>query len=416
METSEGTRRLPPSSVEQQQLDRGDTSQSTAAAGARKVVVILGMHRSGTSALCGALDLLGVDFGKHLMPASDANQKGHWEHAEIVRVHNGLLSSLGSSWDDDEPLPADWIEREIAREARSRLIGILEHDFAHTPVFGIKDPRLCRLLPLWLPIFQTLRVQPHFVLMARHPWEVAQSLAQRDAIEPPKSYLLWLDHIVQAEDATRGHKRSFVYYEEMMDDPVALLGRLGDQLGLDLRAPKEVQTSLRRFLDPALRHYQFDRTADKLRPLVPQLAREFYEMVRNASTSPEITKKLEPLATRFIRERELLHPRSIRTQKLSPEIVSRISIGVSAAPREVHGSVLFWLDAKVANETEVALSSAVPYPVCLAYHWLEKTSRRIVLFEGHRSGLSPCLEPHTTRRYPMKIVAPREPLSIKIIS
>src|SRR3977135_1600890 len=131
-------------------------------ANARKAVVVLGMHRSGTSALCGALDLLGADFGKHLMPATDANEKGHWEHEEIVRAHDGLLSSLGSCWDDDELLQSDWVEREVTREIRSDLIRILERDFAHSSLFGVKDPRMCRLMPLWLPIFQTLPVEPHF--------------------------------------------------------------------------------------------------------------------------------------------------------------------------------------------------------------------------------------------------------------
>src|SRR4030081_3596213 len=101
------------------------------------VVCVLGMHRSGTSALCGALDLIGVDFGKHLLPATDANEKGHWEHEEIVRVHDRLLLSLGSGWDDEDPLPSDWVEREITREVKSRLIEILERDFAHSSLFGV---------------------------------------------------------------------------------------------------------------------------------------------------------------------------------------------------------------------------------------------------------------------------------------
>src|ERR1700731_3783206 len=119
----------------------------------RRAVVVLGMHQSGTSALCGALNLMGVDFGKRLMLPSDANEKGHWEHEEIVRVHDGLLSSLGSSWDDAEPLPSDWLEWKITREVRSQLLWIAERDFAHSSLFGIKDPRMCRLIPLWLPIF-----------------------------------------------------------------------------------------------------------------------------------------------------------------------------------------------------------------------------------------------------------------------
>jgi hypothetical protein len=372
----------------------------------RQAVVVLGMHRSGTSALCGALDLLGVDFGQHLMPATDANEKGHWEQEEIVRAHDGLLSSLGSWWDDDEPLPADWVEREITRETRSRLLEILERDFGHSSLFGLKDPRMCRLLPLWLPIFQTLGVDPHFVLVVRHPWEVAESLAKRDGIEHSKSYLLWLDHAVQAESATRGHKRSFVRYEELVDDPVAILGAAREQLGIDLRAPSQIEPSLRDFLNPSLRHHQ---VAVKKSDTVPQLALDFFETIRTASTSREISGKLAPLVAEFIRGRELFVSRTTRTQKLSPENVAKITLEVSEPPREVGVSARFWLDARVANETDEPLFSASPFPVRLTYHWLEKTTRQVAVFEGRRSGLFPGLDPHATQSYPMKIAAPSEP-------
>jgi len=375
----------------------------------RKAVVVLGMHRSGTSALCGALDLLGVDFGKHLLLATDANEKGHWEHEEIVRVHNGLLSSLRSFWDDDEPLPSDWVERQITREARSHLIGILERDFAQCSLFGIKDPRICRLMPLWLPIFQTLRIEPHFVLVVRHPWEVAESLAKRDGIEHPKSYFLWLEHVVQAESATRGHKRSFVRYEELMDDPVAILGALRERSGADLRAPSEIQTVLRQFLEPSLRHHRFRPKAGKLKQPVPQIALDFYETIRNEATLRDITRKLELLAAEFSRRRAFLHPRSVRTKKFSPEKILKISLDVRDAPREISVSAPFWLDAKVTNETNEALSSVRPYPVRLSYHWIEKMTRQMIVFDGRRSALSPALGPNTTARYPMKVVAPNQP-------
>jgi len=344
------------------------------------------------------------------MAASDANEKGHWENEEIVRVHDGLLSSLGSWWDDDEPLPSDWIERETTRKARSRLLEILERDFAHCSLFGLKDPRMCRLLPLWFPIFQTLRVEPHFVLVVRHPWEVAESLAKRDGIEHPKSYLLWLDHLVQAEGATRGHKRSFIRYDEMLDDPVAILSELKRHLGVDLRASSEIETSLRNFLDPSLRHHQLARKkAGLLSQPVPQLALDFFEAIQNASTPTEISEKVAPLAAEFIRGRELFPSRSVRTTKLSPESVAKILLDVSGPPREVGGSTRFWLDAKVTNETEEPLFSASPFPVRLTYHWLEKTTRQMVVFEGKRSGLFPGLDPHVTQSYPMIIVAPSEP-------
>ncbi len=295
-------------------------------AAARQAVVILGMHRSGTSALGGALQLLGVNFGQRLAPPGRDNEKGYWEHPEIVALHDELLRSLGSHWDDDKPLPSDWVKRKITRNVRSLLVGILERDFADSALFGMKDPRMCRLMPLWFPIFQTLGAEPHFVLMVRHPWDVAESLAKRNGIEHPKSYLLWLEHVVQAETATRSHQRSFVRYDEMVDDPAAILGQLRKQLGVNLRTPSRVRTRLRNFLDPSMRHHQFNKkTADKLREPVPQLALDFYETIRNASTSREIAGKMEPLVAQFISARELFYPRIDLVEAPLASLINKIA-------------------------------------------------------------------------------------------
>ena len=143
----------------------------------RKVVVILGMHRSGTSALAGALAQMGVDFGKHLISPSRDNPKGYFEHPEIVALHDALLRALGSRWDDYLPLPSGWTETEVTSgKFAPPLVAILKRDFGEASLFGVKDPRLCRLMPLWFPIFETLPAEPHFVLTIRHPWEVAESL------------------------------------------------------------------------------------------------------------------------------------------------------------------------------------------------------------------------------------------------
>ena len=99
----------------------------------------------------------------------------------------------------------------------------------------------------------------------------------------------------------------------------------------------------------------------------------------------------------------------IRMEQLPPEQVSKISLEVSAVPREVPVSTMFWVDAQVTNAAKKTLYPVAPYPVCLAYHWIEKTTRQMVVFDGHRSGLFPGLQAKSTSRYPMKIVAPKEP-------
>ena len=368
------------------------------------LVIVLGMHRSGTSALCGALNLIGLDFGNQLLPATRANEKGHWEHEEIVSVHDRLLSSLGSSWDD--PLPSGWIERTVIHEVKSELIEILERELGRTSVFGIKDPRMCRLMPLWLPIFDILSVEPFFILAVRSPWEVAESIADRDGIEQGKSELLWLEHVAEAEASTRGRKRSFVTYDALMDDPVRTMERLRNQLGVDLRPPSDLQASLREFLDPSLRHYYLGtRIASHTHPVSP-LALSYYETIRNASSPHEISAKCKELAARFAHGCDFSYPPTVRTKKLSPEDISNVSLDVCAIPRSVPVSAVFWLDTKISNKTNLPLSAATPYPVRLAYHWIEKSTRCTVVFDGQRSGFLPCLGPYSTRRYPMKVVAP----------
>jgi hypothetical protein len=98
-----------------------------------------------------------------------------------------------------------------------------------------------------------------------------------------------------------------------------------------------------------------------------------------------------------------------RMEKLSAAIVSEITIAVSGVPREVQVSSLFWLDAQVANPTNETLHRAPPHPVALAYHWIEETTRRIAVFDGHRSGIFPALRANAMGRYPMMVIAPGRP-------
>ena len=263
----------------------------------QKVIIITGMHRSGTSALSGALAQIGVDFGKHLTSPSRHNPKGYFEHPEIVALHDSLLQALGSHWDDYLSLPSGWADNEITRKIRSSLVAILKRDFGGAAIFGIKDPRLCRLMPLWFPIFQTLSAEPHFVLTIRHPWEVAESLAKRNRLRPSKSFLLWLDHTLQAESATRGYKRVFVAFDEVLDDPVSVMTRLERDLAIHpvSRAPASFHNSV----EPSLRHHRLDQ---KQKEEVPSLVMEVYDVIKKA---PQFAEKLDELMREFASGREI---------------------------------------------------------------------------------------------------------------
>ncbi|MBU6506039.1 MAG: glycosyltransferase [Alphaproteobacteria bacterium] len=232
----------------------------------RRAVFVLGMHRSGTSAVTRVLNLLGVELGHGMMAASPDNERGYWEHMAIVQEHHQLLEALGSSWDDVRALPANWMKTPAAASTTHRLRTIVEREFAAAPLWGLKDPRLCRLLPLWLPLLRALRITPHFVLVLRHPAEVAASLAKRDRKSNAAAALLWLRHMLEAERATRGLPRTIVNYADLIENPrdwTTEFNRVAAECGLRWsNAYHAVDEAVAAFLSPGLRHHQIAEKSD----------------------------------------------------------------------------------------------------------------------------------------------------------
>jgi GT2 family glycosyltransferase len=229
-------------------------------------LIVLGMHRSGTSALAGILSCLGIDFGEKLLPpVATENPKGFWEHEDIVALNEQILQSLGLTWDSIEPMADKWWEKSYLGEFSNALQAVLKRDFSDTPFWGIKDPRLCRLMPLWCKTIEGMECHTNCVLVLRHPGEVAQSLYARNALSEITSSLLWLEYMLDAERHSRGLPRVFVRYEDVLADwekPLSpLIERLVDG-GLRLKANYAEQIGA--FLDPHLRHHNIARTT--LRP------------------------------------------------------------------------------------------------------------------------------------------------------
>lgn len=200
----------------------------------RRICLVLGMHRSGTSALTRALGVLGGTMPRTPIAPSPANEPGYWEPASIVALHHEILTSVGTTWDDPRPFPQDWFGSDAAGLYAQRLAALMEQEFGAAPLAVLKDPRLCRLLPLWRRVLPLLDAEPIYVLALRHPAEVAASLNARDGMAPEHALLLWLDHILTAERETRGARRAISQYDELVRNPRSSLTRLAHSLALPL--------------------------------------------------------------------------------------------------------------------------------------------------------------------------------------
>ena len=222
----------------------------------RRAILVLGMHRSGTSALAAALQALGVPLGEDLLVPGEDNPGGYFEHAAAVTAHEELLASLGRGWDDVRALPEGWSETEAGKRAASAVCALLSLPFARAPLWAVKDPRLCRVLPLWNRVLRAEDVQPCHLMVVRHPDEVAASLARRNGFPLEYGHLLWLLYVLEAERDSRG-TRCVLTYDALLGDPVGSLRRAGADLGIAWpNRPEDVD--LGRLLDPSRRHHRAD--------------------------------------------------------------------------------------------------------------------------------------------------------------
>lgn len=221
----------------------------------RVALIVLGMHRSGTSALAGALTLLGCDGPATPMKPTSDNAKGYFEPAPLYPLHSKLLESAASSWDDWLPVGASWLNSVQAEEFQSCAATLIQEQFGKSCLFVLKDPRICRLVPFWAKVLDDIDVTPRYILTHRNPLEVAQSLNMRNGMEIEIALLIWLRHVLDAEASTRGKRRCFTSYAELMTN----WNLVGQKIEIDLkvslpRLSAQAPCELEEFLSSKLRH------------------------------------------------------------------------------------------------------------------------------------------------------------------
>lgn len=221
----------------------------------RRALLVLGMHRSGTSAVTRVLNLAGAALGTHLMPPAADNPTGFWEHADVVATHETLLHALDRDWDDPRPLPHGWLYSDAAARARERLQAIVISEFSESPLWVIKDPRLCLMVPLWLDVLRRQNVNASFIFVSRDPAETAASLRMRDDQATGAAELLWMRYLLDAERDTRGQQRCLVTYEELLRDWRGCLARIAENLQVAWTCLDEQSAAIDAFLDPGHRHH-----------------------------------------------------------------------------------------------------------------------------------------------------------------
>lgn len=228
--------------------------------GKKRLVVVLGMHRSGTSAITKSLELLGVGLGNDLHPPGFDNPKGFWEDRDCIEINDTLLAHLGSAYDR---LGLAWDEIQadsMVTELKSKAVQLISRKLKENKgLWGFKDPRTCRLLVFWSDVFSTLNCEVSFVIAGRNPASVAASLAARNNMPVEKAYILWLQHVLPILSITKESRSVVVDYDELLANPYPQVVRIASKLGLLLpdRHSVLVKDFENNFLEAGLRHASF---------------------------------------------------------------------------------------------------------------------------------------------------------------
>jgi hypothetical protein len=259
-------------------------SPARADAAARAAYLVLGMHRSGTSAATQLLALAGAHLPDNVMPGDEHNAKGYFEPWRIAVFNDHRLRAGGGAWDDafaypyaEAPDEADW--RVQARD-------LFREEFGRARFPLLKDPRVSLLMPLWRPVLEAEGLAIRCVIPIRPPLAVAGSLARRDQFPPVKSVLLWTAYMLAAEAGSRDLPRAFVDYDALLADWRGEAARIEAAHGAALpRLTERAATRIDAFLSPDLRHNSGDGDLAALGP-VGAAAREVHDWFRAAARGP----------------------------------------------------------------------------------------------------------------------------------
>ena len=287
----------------------------------KSVILVTGMHRSGTSAVTRVLSLLGCALPRAVTESARDNEKGFWENPAIRDLNDRILASAGSAWDDWEPFDSRWYASPTAGGFRDDARAILKGELGDGPLFVVKDPRICRLLPFWIDAVRSFGAEPFIVSPVRNPLDVAASLEERNGIHPSIGLLLWLRHVLDTEAASRDLRRVYLRYEHLLFKTHAVVDRIGDALGV-VWPTRSTRTNMEidEYLSPTLRHHQNDDIGVVGNPRLSHWLRSSFEI-------------LDRWACGSVRKKDFPTLDRVRAafDNAAPAFGSAIAVGVKAA-------------------------------------------------------------------------------------
>ena len=206
---------------------------SDPSASARRLVLVLG-RRSGTSLFAGMLGRLGFRVPQPEVKADATNPRGFSEPRWVVDFHTRLMRRRRVTVFDSRPAAWEMTTETVNDgDVVADLTSWLTVQFVGAENVVVKDPRVAWFVALWLRCAEGVGVEPSFATVLRHPSHVVRSARESYRWQGDASVAAgWLNITLHAELATRGARRAFVRYDDLLEAWPSEISRVGESLGI----------------------------------------------------------------------------------------------------------------------------------------------------------------------------------------
>ena len=283
------------------------------------LVLITGTGRSGTSSMSGTFHHLGLHVPGPYLGSNESNPKGFFESKWAVRFHKSLVARAGIHEFDSRPQALDRVRGVITPDDRARLADFLAREAAVGDQVVVKDPRTVWVQDLWREVGAEHGLDIRYLSMLRHPAEVVGSRTtyysgheagrSEEAERKRRRYAIfnvarWVNNSLVNERETRGQRRAFVRYTDLLDDWRPVLIRLRDDLGLRYDVTEEHHT-VDDFIDPGLRRHTVTWEDLEVPRDLQEVAQEVWDALQpladHGGVDEEASKRLDELALEYER-------------------------------------------------------------------------------------------------------------------
>lgn len=222
-------------------------------------MLIIGHHRSGTSALAGSFYFLGASLGVSPGLKPDwSNPKGHFETDWGSKLNEQILNTLGSSWHAIKPFKKNWINSKKIKNLRSKLKANIKSDLKADPkpLYIIKDPRINILFPIYKQVLTELNIKPKIIFSQRNQQEIIFSIKRRNNFSETKIRKIIKDYEYYAKKHLKNRKVVYsTSLEGLSYKPKNYLNNLIDDLNLPINVGQTSFKEVENFLDFKLRNF-----------------------------------------------------------------------------------------------------------------------------------------------------------------